>query len=47
MPKKPAHDPTYGYDPETHTVLVDQHPARSVFAATSIGPTRVLKLAPP
>lgn len=25
MPKKPAHDPTYGYDPETHTVRVDQH----------------------
>lgn len=25
MPKKPAHDPTYGYDPETKTVRVDQH----------------------
>lgn len=22
MPKKPAHDPTYGYDPETTTVRV-------------------------
>ncbi|WP_406486234.1 hypothetical protein [Streptomyces sp. NBC_01563] len=25
MPKKPAHDPTYGYDPETTTVRVAQH----------------------
>ncbi|MCX5207553.1 hypothetical protein OG897_39885 [Streptomyces sp. NBC_00237] len=25
MPNKPAHDPTYGYDPETRTVRVDQH----------------------
>ncbi|MEU8509275.1 hypothetical protein AB0C40_32195 [Streptomyces brevispora] len=25
MPKKPAHDPTYGYDPETNTVRVGQH----------------------
>ncbi|MFF2964451.1 hypothetical protein ACFVT1_37475 [Streptomyces sp. NPDC057963] len=25
MPKKPAHDPTYGYDSETNTVRVDQH----------------------
>ncbi|AZP22822.1 hypothetical protein EJC51_46390 [Streptomyces aquilus] len=25
MPKEPAHDPTYGYDPETKTVRVDQH----------------------
>ncbi|MFE0358785.1 hypothetical protein ACFW2I_35675 [Streptomyces nigra] len=25
MPKKPAHDPTYGYDPQAHTVRVDQH----------------------
>ncbi|WP_326680954.1 hypothetical protein [Streptomyces sp. NBC_01237] len=25
MSKKPAHDPTYGYDPETATVRVGQH----------------------
>lgn len=25
MQKKPAHDPTYGYDPETKPVRVDQH----------------------
>ncbi|MEV5273423.1 hypothetical protein [Streptomyces werraensis] len=37
MPQKPAHDPTYGYDPETNTVRVGQHdPARLLLIFRSL-----------
>ncbi|MER7309646.1 hypothetical protein [Streptomyces griseoluteus] len=42
MPTKPAHDPRYGYDPETHTVRVDQHDLARLLLMFRFGPRHAI-----